>query len=212
MLNRIFDMNNPLMRALGAICDLLVLNLLTALCCLPVVTAGAALSALFDVLLRIVRSEETGIIGSYFRAFRSNFKKGTLLGLVFLAAAVVFFVDYLVAVTFAPTLRVAVIAGALLVGAVAHYAFALQAHYENGVLATLKNAATLSVAFFPRTLGMLAFTVGLWVVCLSFFRQALPVLLMFGLSLPVYISALLCDGVFNQIETEQEETTDEHTV
>ena len=45
MWNRIFDMENPLMRTLGAICDLLVLNLLTLLCSLPVVTAGAAITA-----------------------------------------------------------------------------------------------------------------------------------------------------------------------
>ena len=205
MWNRIFDMENPVMRALGAICDLLVLNLLTMLCSLPVVTAGAALTALDDVTLRIVRREEGGVVKDYFRAFRSNLKKGAALGLLFLLAAAVFYIDYLVAAALAPMLRVAVIAAALIVGAVALYAFALLARYENTLIQTLKNAASLSVAYFPRTLGLLVFTVALWLVCLHFFQIALPILLMFGLSLPAYIGEMLFDGVFQNLENENKE-------
>ena len=205
MWNRIFDMENPVMRALGAICDLLVLNLLTMLCSLPVVTAGAALTALDDVTLRIVRREEGGVVKDYFRAFRSNLKKGAALGLLFLLAAAVFYIDYLVAAALAPMLRVAVVAAALIVGAVALYAFALLARYENTLIQTLKNAASLSVAYFPRPLGLLVFTVALWLVCLHFFPIALPILLMFGLSLPAYIGAMLFDGVFQNLENENKE-------
>lgn len=205
MWNRIFDMENPVMRALGAVCDLLVLNLLTILCSLPVVTAGAALTALDDVTLRIVRREDDGIVRGYFRAFRANLKKGVALGLIFLFAAAVLYVDYSIAAALAPVLRVAVVAAALIVGAVALYAFALLARYENTLLQTLKNAATLSVAFFPRTLGLLVFTVALWLLCLYFFQIALPVLLMFGLSLPAYIGALLFSGVFQTIENDNKE-------
>jgi len=205
MWNRIFDMNNPVMRALGAICDLLVLNVLTVLCCLPVVTVGAALTALDDVMLRLVRQEEDSIVRGYFRALRSNLKKGILLGLIFLFAAVVFYVDYLAAAAYAPPLRAAVIAGALIVGAIALYAFALQARYENPLLTTLKNAASLSVACFPRTLVMLVFTLGFWLACLHFVQIALPVLLMFGLSLPAYVCALLFSGIFNKLEQKEED-------
>lgn len=205
MWNRIFDMENPLMRSLAAICDLLVLNLLTVLCSLPVVTAGAALTALDDMLLRMVRREETAVVRGYFRAFRSNLKNGVILGLVFLLAAVVLYVDYWFADALMPSLRVAVVAVAILVAAVACYAFALQARYENTLLQTLKNAATLSVAFFPRTLALLVFTAALWLVCLYFFQIAMPVLLMFGLSLPAYIGAMLFDSIFQKLENENKE-------
>ncbi len=205
MWNRIFDMDNPVMRALGAICDLLVLNLLAMLCSLPVVTAGAALTALDDVMLRIVRREDCTVVKGYFRAFRANFKHGVALGIIFLLAAAVLYVDFLAAAALSPMLRVAVVAAALIVGAIALYAFALLARYENTLLQTLKNAAALSVAFFPRTLGLLVFTVALWLACLYFFQIALPVLLMFGLSLPAYIGAILFSGIFQKIENENEE-------
>ena len=45
-MKRLFDMDNPLMQALGILADLMVLNLLTIVCSLPVLTAGAALTAL----------------------------------------------------------------------------------------------------------------------------------------------------------------------
>lgn len=204
MWNRIFDMENPVMRALGAICDLLVLNVLSFLCCIPVVTAGAALTALSGVTLHIVRREDSGVVRGYFRAFRSNLKQGILLGFIFLAAGAVFYVDYLVAAAFSPSLRVAVVAAALIVGAVALYAFPLLSRFENTIWQTLKNAASLSIAFFPRTLGMLVVTVGLWLVCLRFFQIALPILLMFGLSLPAHINALLLDSVFKTLEPDSD--------
>ena len=204
MWNRIFDMENPLMRALGAICDLLVLNLLTVLCSLPIVTAGAALSALDDVALRIVRGEDAGVVRPYFRALRGNLKQGVALGLIFQFAAVVLYVDYRAAAS-APVLRVPVVAAAMVVGAAALYAFALQARDENPVRVTLKNAASLSVAYFPRTLGLLFFTVTLWLLCLRYFQIALPVLLMFGLSLPAYIGAMLFNPIFQKLEHKEED-------
>ncbi len=205
MWNRIFDMENPVMRSLDAVCDLLVLNLLAILCSLPVVTAGAALAALYDVLLRIVRGEDDGIVRTYLRAFRANLKKGVPLGLIFLFAMAIFYVDYALAEAVMPLLRVPVVAAAMVVGAIGLYAFALLARYENTLAQTLKNAATLSVAFFPRTLGLLVFTVALWLLCLHFFQIALPVLLMFGLSLPAYIGAMLFNGIFQNLENDDKE-------
>ena len=87
MLKRIFDAENPLMQALSVACDLLLLNCFTILCCLPVVTAGAALTALSDVAMHIVRQEGPGVFRMYFRSFRANLKQGILMGLMFLGAA-----------------------------------------------------------------------------------------------------------------------------
>ena len=205
MWNRLFDMENPLMRSLSAVCDLLVLNLLTLVCCLPIITAGAAVTALCDLSLRMVRGEEAHIVKPYFRSLRANLKKGTLLGLLLLFAAAVFYVDDRLAAAAFPPLRLAVVAAALLVAALSLYAFPLLARYENTLPKTLQNAAALAVAFFPRTLGMLVFTVGLWLACLTFYQTALPVLLLFGLSLPAYVNALLLDTVFRRIDHEETE-------
>ena len=94
MWKQMFSMENPVMQALGVACDLLLLNLLGAVCCLPVLTAGPALAALAGTSLLLVRGEEEGVVRTYFRVFRGSLKKGVALGLLFLAAGTVLAVDY----------------------------------------------------------------------------------------------------------------------
>lgn len=199
-MRKIFDDENPVMKALAVAADLLVLNILTLLCCLPVVTAGPALTAMNDILIHMVRKEEGYIIKPYFRSFAANFKKGLVMGLLFLAAAALLYFDYLAALTYAPMLRYGIAAIAVILFAVATYAFALLSRYENTLGATLKNAVKLAVGFFPRTLGMVVFAAAFWVLAIRFYRIGAPLLLLFGLTLPGYVSVLLMNGIFPQIE------------
>lgn len=189
------------MRTLSVVADLIVLNLLTAVCSLPIFTAGAAITALNTVVIRVIRGEEGSLTKDFFRAFRSNFKKATLLWLLVLLAAVLLATDYLAARMYIPALCPVIIAIAVLALMLVIYIFALQARYENTLGRTLKNAAAIAVAFFPRTLGMVVFTVLFWALSLQFLRYGAPILLMFGLSLPGYVCMLLMNPIFVKLET-----------
>ena len=197
-------MENPVMRALSTTADLIVLNLLTVLCCLPVVTVGAALTALNTAAIKIVRGEESAPVKDYFRAFRVNFKKGTILGLVFLLVFVVLIVDYLAAGNAVSILRPVISAIALLVLMLGQYAFAMLARYENTLRGTLKNALLLSIGYFPRTLGMAVFAAALWLLAIQFLRYGAPILFLFGFSLPCYVTILLLRKVFDNLEKTRE--------
>lgn len=196
----LFDMENPVMRSLSTVADLIVLNLLTLLCCLPLVTIGAALTALNAAAIKIVRGEETAPVKDYFRAFRQNFKKGTGMGLLFLLIFAVLIADYLAAGRLVPILRPVIAAIALLILMLGQYAFALLARYENSIRGTMKNALLLAVGYFPRTLGMAVFTVALWLLAVQFLRYGAPILFLFGLSLPCYVAILLVQKVFDNLE------------
>ena len=65
---------------------------------------------------------------------------------------------------------------------------------------TFDAAARLAVGFFPRTLVMLVFALVFWLACLHWFSFGSLILLLVGLSLPVYVCAVLLSGVFDQIE------------
>ena len=52
------SIDNPFFRLMGAIGDLVVLNILWLLCCLPVVTAGASTLALFAIVHKIAAGED----------------------------------------------------------------------------------------------------------------------------------------------------------
>jgi len=203
-MNWFFDMDKPLMRGLSTVTDLIILNFLTALCCLPIFTVGAAFSALYSVSVRIVRNEEGSIVKDYFRAFRSNFKKSTLLWIPFLLLAVVLFFDYILAEVFFPGFVAVVAALAVLLLVMFFYVFALQARYENPLGVTLKNAAMLAIGYFPKTAGMVIFALVYWIGCFTYFHVAGPLLIMFGLSLPIYVNAIFMNGIFNKLENKEE--------
>ena len=199
-MRKIFDMDNPLMQILAVAADLLVLNLLTILCSLPILPAGAALAALCDQTALRVRGEDPGLLKSYFRSFAAHWKKGTLLWLLLLAAAGLVYFDYLAALVYAPLLRYPVAAIAVLVMAAAMYAFPLLTRFDGRLFPEIKNAAVMMVAYFPRTLGMVVFAVVFWMLAIRYYQYGVPLLLLFGLSLPCYVNALLLRRVFDQME------------
>ncbi len=80
----IFDMDNPFWSTINKIIDLVCLSLLWALCCLPVVTAGPACAALYYAVVKAVRRQRSYSGREFWRAFRTNLKKGSLIHLVWL--------------------------------------------------------------------------------------------------------------------------------
>ena len=75
-MKQLFDPEGPVMSALGKLADLVFCNILFCLCCLPVFTAGAALTALFRCTLSLAEdTEESLIFMQYFSAFRRGFKR-----------------------------------------------------------------------------------------------------------------------------------------
>ena len=149
-------MDNVITRALSKICDMICLNVLWVICSIPIVTIGASTTALYTVMLKMVRNEEGYIFRGFFKAFKENFRQSTIMWLILLVTSIVCFIDFRVA---------GVIAGApgtvlrgifFLLGffllAVMAYTFPLTARYENTIRATLRNAALLSLGRLPYTL------------------------------------------------------------
>ena len=79
----IFSPDGALARLLNTLGNLIVLNILTIICCVPVFTAGAAMTALYTMVMRMARKEDGKIISEYFKAFKVNFKQATILWLIF---------------------------------------------------------------------------------------------------------------------------------
>ena len=57
---KLLSQDSPVAAVLSRAFDLAVLNLLFLLTCIPVFTVGAAVTALYDVMLKLVRDEEGG--------------------------------------------------------------------------------------------------------------------------------------------------------
>ena len=58
-MNGLFNLDSPIMRFLSKVCDLMILNVMCIICCLPIVTAGASITALYTITMKMVRGEES---------------------------------------------------------------------------------------------------------------------------------------------------------
>ena len=92
----LFDIENPVMRYILKIIDCMCLSILWLVCCLPILTAGAATTALYATVYRYLRKDEGHLLRTFLGAFRENWKTSTLVWLVLLAAGILLGVDMLV--------------------------------------------------------------------------------------------------------------------
>ncbi len=207
-MGRFFDMDSPVMRFLNRVGDLMILNFLMIVCCIPIITAGAAFTAMHYVLLKIVRGEEGYLVRGFFKSFRSNFKQATLIWLLMLLVVVVYAGDTWIfnysGLVFPKALIIAVVAVAILLLMAAVYVFPLLARFENTVKNTLKNAMLLTFANLPKTILMMACYI-LPFVLGYFSTYALLFVIMFGISAPAYAAAWIYSGIFKKLEPEAEQ-------
>ena len=154
-----FSPDSKIMQVLGRITDLILLNLLFLVTCLPVFTIGAATTALYTMCFRLMREEYNGIVKSYFSTFRDNFKSATAVWGILLIAAVPA-VYYLTQVAkmggllqFTGLFFILILFASLMAGS---YAFPWLSQFENTAVESLQNALILSVSRLPRTVAILA--------------------------------------------------------
>ena len=200
---KIFNLDSPLMQFLGKVADLMIINILTLICCIPIFTVGPALTAAHYVCLKMVRDEECYIVRSYFKSFKENFKQGTLIWLIILAAILILAGDYYIitksGLEFSKVMTTAIIVVAVVLLMVVIFIFPTLAKFDNTIRATFKNAFFMAVLQLPKTILMVVLYVAP-VFIAAFFYQAIPVVMMLGISVPIFLSAMLYNKFFQKIE------------
>ena len=199
----IFEEGSPFQRFLNKMADLLILNIITMLMCLPIITAGAALTAMHYVLLKMVRGEEGYILKSFFRSFKREFRQATVLWILYVALAALMASNLVLVLQgsgrYPIWLPSSIVVVAVLELMFMIYTFAMLSRFDDTIYHTLLNAVTLTFAELPRSLEMAVITI---IPLIAFFRVSilLPVLILFGLSVPGYACAMIYDPVFRKIE------------
>ena len=153
-MQNLFSPDSLFMRAMSRVGDLLLLNLIFLLTCVPIVTIGAAVAAMYTVTFRFDTEKESSLIKSYFQAFRADWKQATAMWLVLLLCGGSACFNVFLFYSLSGTFHYAAILFALLLVLVvltAGYAFPLLSQFQNSTMTTLKNAFALSLGFLPRS-------------------------------------------------------------
>ena len=199
----IFAADGNLVNFLNRLGYLMILNLLTVLCCIPVFTTGAAITALYSVTLRLVRKEDERIIAGYFRAFCDNFKQATLIWLA--GGGILLFMLFdirllqSVAGTFGQVYRIVLFGAILLLVMLLMHAFAILARFDNTIKNTLKNAALFCAGHIAPAILMLE-TVLIPVILLMLSYRFLSVDILIGISGPAYLTSIYFTSLFKKYE------------
>lgn len=206
------DANNPFFRLMSLLGDLALLSAAWLVCCLPVVTAGAATLALLSVACKMAAGDKAcRVLHDFFRALRRDFWQATALWLPMLLAAGLLVFDFLYARDTARVpggiLTALSVAGMLLWLAAFGWGFALLARYTYARgRDALRNGMALAIRHPLATLAVCA--LGLWPAVLFFafpeaFFYLLPFALLFGPGASALGLAYAVRPAFAQIESAQ---------
>lgn len=217
---RILDIDGPLIQFLSKMADLMWLNILTMICCIPVITAGASLTALHYMALKIARNEEGYITRGFFKAFKDNFVQSTIIWCLFLLVAAVLAIDYRIMTTtdveISNVIQMLILSFAMLTLFTFIFVFPVQAKFSNPIRRTIWNAFMFSILQFPKTILMVILYALPYVIvyfCYGAFPGIFPICFVFSLSLPALLSAKLYNKFFLHLEEQilaQEDTGEQN--
>ena len=199
------------MNGLSKLADLIWLNILATICCIPIITIGASLTALHYVVLKMVKDEEGYITRSFFKSFKENFKQATLMWLMLLVVFILLVADFMIfrfsGIVFPGWCQIALIAIAVLIMFATMHLFPLLSRYENSIRATYKNSLFMGILHLPKTILMML----CWIVPIVitiYVESFFPIVFFLGISGPAFLNALLYKKSFQQLEPETEIKSD----
>ena len=167
MLESLFNPENAFMCFINKIIDLVVLSILWTLCSAPLVTMGATSAALYYAVTKAVRCQRGHAAKEFWRAFKSNMKRGILFELVWAALAFMMLVtDVPLVTTFLDTGKVQnvfllilfAVKAVLLIGAACWY-YPMISRFEQGVWKTAEAAVFTMLCHALRSILVILLTV-----------------------------------------------------
>ena len=161
-----FNYDNMFIRLLNRLGDVFILSIIFTLCCIPIVTIGPALTALYYTAMKGITVGEGYVTKYFFKSFKQNLKQGIAIFLINALAIFVFSVDLWFWVKQWKDARLGVarimiiISVVLLMVAIMIFIFVfpLQAKFDNKIKVQIRNAFLLSIKFFPTTLAVMLIT------------------------------------------------------
>lgn len=218
-----FKYDSPLFRFMSKMADIVILNFLWMICCIPIFTVGASTTALYYVCMKLVKNEEGYIIKDFFHSFKDNFKQATAITFIYGFIGAFFALDFMLLnnrgaemTSLQSILRIVFIVGLVILFCMAEYTFPMLAKFDNTTKNTIKNAFVMAFIDLKKFISITF--VNLVIVLLivltpNTFVKILFVCVIMGISGPAYINANTFNRLFEKYlaseKTEDAETADQ---
>lgn len=198
-----FESDNALFRFINTMGELIILNVLFLIGTLGIITFGASLTALYTVLIKIVRKESGYIVREFWSAYRRNFFQATILWAIFILAGTILYLDIIISdyidggLSF--VLKTVFLCLGVLYISVLSYLFAVLSRFENTLFNTLKNSFWMAVGYFPFTISVLVLEcIPIFLIYIRPFLiwYLIPVMAGVGFAAIAYGCAFVFDHIF----------------
>ena len=199
-MGRIFNMDNKFFTFMSRVADLIILNVVFIVCCIPIVTIGASVTAMNYVTMKMARNE--------------NFKQATIIWLILLVAGLLLGMDFRIVQQVESTGLLKVVTYglymvALIYAMVLSYIFPLLAKFDNTIKNTFKNAMLMSIRHLPFTIVILLVGFAPAIATLTIpivLAYGLIVWIMVGFSLIAFLNSLMFVRIFDHYIPQEEDS------
>ena len=173
--------NSWLYRACKVIGDVVTISALFLLFCLPVVTIGASVTALYYTVYRKYYKKSDSISKDFMHSLKDNLKNGIIVHMIYLiysaiAGFNIYFAffgwgdirlpDWYMIVSLLPLLPIIF---------TLPFVYALMARFDNGIKGSLKNSFTLCMINFPKFIFIWFIVIIAIAICIGFPPAALVI-------------------------------------
>lgn len=214
MLQNLFNYDNPVWRFVGKLGDMILLNILWMICCIPIITIGASTTALYYCTLKIVRDEENGTIRMFFKSLRENLVQSTAIWMIMLVLGLLLGFDYYFFSKVLPVggaiqfVMTTITCAALLIWMIVLlYIFPIQSRFINPVKRTFVNAFYMSIRHLGRTILMLFMDAGMLIIAvyaLFYIPQIAGVFMLLGFPVIAWANSYHFEQIFQKYMPEED--------
>lgn len=205
-MGRFFNYEGQFFQALEKIADIIVLNFLFIISCVPIVTIGASLTATYTVAMKATNDENVYIGKEFLKVFKENFKQSTIIWLILCVIGIFIGIDFYIC-RFIPgfiisnIIRFACTLAGIILGFIIIYVFPIISKFENTIKNTMINAILISIQNLPYTLIMLIVSL-LPIGCLILFSNYWGQIIFFdtviAYGIVAYINSILLNKVLSK--------------
>lgn len=203
-MGNIYKLDSPVMRLFTLVTNLVCLNMLWLLCCLPVITAGVATTAMYYVVFQYINKQDDAVIKPFFAAIKDNFRQATPIWVLnlLIGAALAAEVFYLSQGAEGWLIAIFAILAFIYFGA-SSYLYPIMARYDAPTRNSVMNCFALSLRHLPSTLLVVCLNtvpLAMYFLKTDLFWKTSILWLVGGFALVAYANGRILLSIFKRYE------------
>lgn len=205
-MDNLFRYDNRFFEVLGKITDIIILNLICIISCLPIITIGASITATYSVALQMVKDQETYIIREFIKRFKENFKYSTKVWIIMILTGMVLSFDFYISRLISNEYISMILQFVLMIITIVFifslaYVFPIISKFENTIKNTIINSILISVQNLPQTILMVLINISpiiLIFIMSDYWGQILFLYTVIGFGLISYTNSVFFNKIFEK--------------